>query len=252
MAEDLTNRYDRQKELVPADRIAEKLVTVVGVGAIGRQVALQLAAIGVHKVQLIDFDTVEVENLAAQGFLEEDLGKPKVEAVADMMLKINSDVEVIPMNRRFSRALDAGELVFACVDDIEVRQLIWESVSGTCELFADARMSAEVIRIITASDEDSHKYYGKTLFAAEEAYQDSCTAKSTIYCSNIAAGLLLEQLSKFLRGMPMDKDIQYNLLSMEMVFNMSEEEESASESDASPFDNPVHEDAEEAIDDVPF
>ena len=37
--------------------------TVVGVGAIGRQVALQLAAIGIPKLQLIDHDTVEPVNL---------------------------------------------------------------------------------------------------------------------------------------------------------------------------------------------
>ncbi|HBN76613.1 MAG TPA: thiamine biosynthesis protein ThiF, partial [Planctomycetaceae bacterium] len=48
--------------------------TVIGVGAIGRQVALQLAAIGMPQLQLIDFDAVEASNITTQGYLESDLG----------------------------------------------------------------------------------------------------------------------------------------------------------------------------------
>ena len=40
------DRFTRQRELVPAERLAAVTATVIGVGAIGRQVALQLAAIG--------------------------------------------------------------------------------------------------------------------------------------------------------------------------------------------------------------
>ena len=53
-------RYLRQQQIIPADRLAAVKATVIGVGAIGRQVALQLAAIGVPQLQLIDHDTVEV------------------------------------------------------------------------------------------------------------------------------------------------------------------------------------------------
>ena len=50
------DRFDRQQELVPRDRRLRETVTVIGVGAIGRQVALQLTALGVPKLQLLDFD----------------------------------------------------------------------------------------------------------------------------------------------------------------------------------------------------
>ena len=62
---DTSNRFERQADLVPQSRLQELLVTVIGVGAIGRQVALQLAAIGVRRLQLIDFDRVELTNVAA-------------------------------------------------------------------------------------------------------------------------------------------------------------------------------------------
>lgn len=51
-----TERFSRQRDAVPADRLAECDVTIVGVGALGRQVALQLAAIGAPRLTLIDFD----------------------------------------------------------------------------------------------------------------------------------------------------------------------------------------------------
>jgi sulfur carrier protein ThiS adenylyltransferase len=77
-------------------------------------------------------------------------------------------------------------------------------------------MSAETLRVLTASDAMSTHYYPSTLFAAEQAYAGSCTAKSTIYCANIAAGLMLAQFTKYLRRFPIDYDIQLNLLTLEM------------------------------------
>ena len=77
-------------------------------------------------------------------------------------------------------------------------------------------MSAEVLRVITACDARSRNYYPSTLFAAEEAYAGTCTAKTTIYCANIAAGLMLAQFTKYLRQLPTDYDIQLNLLASEL------------------------------------
>src|SRR4051812_20557705 len=71
------DRFVRQRELVPSERLAELVVTVIGVGAIGRQVALQLAAIGVRTLQLVDFDAVDLSNVTTQGYSREDIGQPK-------------------------------------------------------------------------------------------------------------------------------------------------------------------------------
>jgi len=50
--EQRNERYSRQRDIVPAARIADCKATVIGVGAIGRQVALQLTAMGVPWLQL--------------------------------------------------------------------------------------------------------------------------------------------------------------------------------------------------------
>ena len=211
-----SERYCRQKDIVPPDRLAECKATVVGVGAIGRQVALQLAAMGVPWLKLVDFDIVEESNLASQGFLEEDLGWKKVDAVATLCQQINSKLQIERLPDRFRRSLEVGNVVFACVDKIEVRRLIWEAVKDTVVFFADGRMSAEVLRVLVAYDRQSRGHYPGTLFAPEEAYAGPCTAKTTIYCASIAAGMMLAQFAKWLRGLPVEPDVQVNLLSMEL------------------------------------
>jgi len=215
-AEELKERYSRQRDIVPPDRLAACQATVVGVGAIGRQMALQLAAMGISWLQLVDFDVIEPSNLASQGYLQDDLGRQKVEATADMCHKINHGLEVHEVNERFKRSMEIGNILFCAVDKIETRRQIWNVVKDNVVFYADGRMSAEVLRVLSVSDSDSYEHYPTTLFTAEEAYAGPCTAKTTIYCANIAAGMMMAQFTKYLRHLPMDADVQLNLLGMEL------------------------------------
>src|SRR4051812_41407134 len=83
LPETFDDRFARQQDLVPSEQLADFVVTVIGVGAIGRQVALQLAAIGVRRLQLMDFDRVDATNITTQGFLLADIGQLKVRATAE-------------------------------------------------------------------------------------------------------------------------------------------------------------------------
>ena len=209
-------RYSRQRDIVPPERIAACKTTVIGIGAIGRQVALQLVAMGVPWLQLVDHDHVEISNLASQGYQEEDLGKPKVEATAALCKRINSNIEISLVPERFRRSMETGDAVFCCVDRIDVRRLIWEAVESQVGFFGDGRMSAEVLRVLTACDAESRIRYPTTLFQTEEAFVGPCTAKTTIYCAKIAAGLMVAQFTKYLRQLPVEADIQMNLLASEL------------------------------------
>jgi sulfur carrier protein ThiS adenylyltransferase len=214
---DNSDRYSRQRDIIPLEKLAACRVTVIGVGAIGRQVALQLAAMGVSWLQLVDFDVVEPSNLASQGFFEKDLGKFKVDVTADLCREINRGLEPYPIAARFRRSTQIGSAVFCCVDQIETRRQIWESVQDKIDFFCDGRMAAEVLRVVTVSDSASRQHYPTTLFAAQDAYAGSCTAKATIYCANVAAGVMLSQFAKWLRHLPVDFDCQLNLLAGEMM-----------------------------------
>ena len=213
---DLRERYMRQQQIVPADRLSACRASVVGIGAIGRQVSIQLAAIGIPELQLIDPDTVEPVNLACQAFMEEDLGSSKVESTAVFCRQLNSEVEITPCCERFRRRAEIGNVLFCCVDSIETRRLIWEGVKDRVLFFADARMSAETLRVLTVTGPDGRQHYPSTLFRSEEAYVGACTARSTVFCANIAAGMMLEQFSRWLRRLPTDPDLQLNLLASEL------------------------------------
>ena len=209
-------RYSRQADIVPKERMLDCKATVIGVGAIGRQVALQLAAIGVPHLQLVDFDKVEISNLATQGYLQKDIQRPKIDVTAEFTREMNHDLNVEVIFERFKRSTPVGNCVFACVDSIVIRKLIWDSVKDKVNFYCDGRMSAEVLRVITACDEKSREYYPQTLFTADQAQVGPCTAKTTIYCANIAAGFMLAQFTKYLRLLPVDSDIQINLLALEI------------------------------------
>jgi hypothetical protein len=209
-------RYSRQRDIVPAERIASCKATIIGVGAIGRQVALQLAAIGIPWLQLVDHDTVEISNLASQGYLETDMGKLKVNATIELCRKINTACQIHTVPERFRRSMEVGNVVFCCVDRIDVRRLVWESVKDKVSFYVDGRMSAEVLRILTAYNDESRNYYPTTLFNADEAFVGPCAAKTTIYCANIAAGLMVAQFTKYLRQLLIEADIQLNLLASEI------------------------------------
>jgi len=189
---------------------------VVGLGSIGRQVALQLTAIGVPKIQLVDHDCVNIENLAPQGFLESDVGKNKVVAVENLCRQINKSVTINAVRQKFSVIRFSGNVCFCCVDSIVTRGRIFDAIKNRVDLFIDGRMSAEYLRVITAWDNESIKYYPTTIFPEAEAHRGTCTAKSTIYCANIAAGMMVAQFAKWLRGHEIDKDININLLTNEM------------------------------------
>jgi len=210
-------RLRRQQDLIPIDRLTNLTTTVIGVGAIGRQVALQLAAIGVRSLHLIDFDVVDETNITTQGYAAEDVGKLKITAASEAVLRLDPSVTVQVTKDRYRPRHALSEVIFCCVDSISARSAIWRSAQHGCRFWSDGRMLAETIRILTAADEQGRSHYPSTLFQQAEAQTGQCTARSTIYSANIAAGLMLHQFARWLRGQPVDPDLSLNLLASELT-----------------------------------
>lgn len=211
------NRFSRQASFVPRERVLEESVTIIGVGAIGRQVALQLASLGVPKLQIFDFDNIEMTNVTTQGYLFEDIGKSKVEACSDTMKRIDPELKIQAVNAKYSPDSLRGSTIFCCVDSIDTRKDIFDSERGRCKMWIDARMLGETIRIITSKGVDGADYYESTLFPGAEAERGTCTGQGTIYTASIAAGLMLQQYTKYLREYAVEKDILFNLLASDLV-----------------------------------
>jgi sulfur carrier protein ThiS adenylyltransferase len=209
-------RYSRQKDIISLEKLESLNISIIGVGAIGRNVALMLTSIGANKITLIDFDTVEESNIASQGYLERDIGSTKVEATKRSCKEINSEVNITCINDKFKRSLGIGDVVFLCVDSITTRKFIWETIKDNVQFFVDGRMSAEVFRILTVDNALSKSYYPTTLFTEAEAFGGSCTAKSTIYCASTAASQMISSFTKWLREFPCDKDVLFNMLTCEI------------------------------------
>jgi molybdopterin/thiamine biosynthesis adenylyltransferase len=213
----MTNRFERQQDLVPQHQLDGLTATVIGVGAIGRQVALQLAAIGVRRLQLVDFDRVELSNVTTQGFLTADIGQLKVAAASQAVTAIDPTIIVEVTADRFRAKQPVGEALFCCVDSIAARASIWRSVRHRCAFWVDGRMLGEVIRVLAAVESRDREHYGSTLFPEQDAQVGRCTSHSTIYAASIAAGLLVHQFTRWLRGMPVDLDTTLNLLANELT-----------------------------------
>lgn len=99
---------------------------IIGCGSVGSTVAELLVRLGVTDISLYDFDTVSAHNLANQMFNNDDIGRPKVEAVADMLCRINPEVKdtlkLFPEG--WTEKCRLGGYVFLCVDNIDLRREI--------------------------------------------------------------------------------------------------------------------------------
>lgn len=227
MSTTFADRDLRQRQIVPPEKLARVHALVVGVGAVGRQVALQLASMGIPELTLVDHDVVDVVNLAPQGYAPGELGLHKVQATGEGCQRLNPELMVRTYPERFRRSLlrslsvetQTSLVMFCCVDSIATRGVVWQTVKSAAAFFADARMSGEVVRVLASGDPSHEQHYPTTLFAAEEAYVGSCTARSTIYCASIAAGLMLQQLTRWLREIPVERDLLLNLLASELTVN---------------------------------
>lgn len=208
-------RTERYQSLLPIEKLQATACSIIGVGAIGRQVAIQLAAMGAGSLQLVDFDTVDEVNLGPQAYLPEDVGKLKVAATAAFLHRVNPDVRVEAVPERFARSMTLHAVVFSCVDSIQARRHLFNAAAGAA-CFVDGRMAAEVLRVLCVSSAAERPSYARTLFDPAEAHRAGCTARSTLYCASIAAGLMVAQFTKWLRGFPVEADVSLNVLAMEL------------------------------------
>lgn len=210
------SHYQRQRSLLNPDVLRDLAIDIAGVGAVGRQVVLQLVSAGARNIRLFDHDRIEEVNVGPQGWSPADIGLTKVEAVKnELVLKYGqSEVEGIqPFFRRYPGGYPT--VLFCCVDSISTRKALFTDLTPATELWLDSRVAGDTVHILAAGDQPSRDYYPESLFDPDQAFRGSCTSTMTIHLANIAAGLLIQQLSKWMRRQPSDRHTVFNLLAME-------------------------------------
>jgi adenylyltransferase/sulfurtransferase len=90
-------------------RLKRGRVLLIGAGGLGSPLALYLAAAGVGRIGIVDFDVVDESNLHRQILHgTSDVGRSKLESARDRLREVNPLVEVVPHETRLdsSNALD--------------------------------------------------------------------------------------------------------------------------------------------------
>lgn len=102
-------------------------IHIVGCGSVGATLAENLVRLGLTKITLWDFDKVESHNLANQIFRQQDIGHPKVEALRDILMELNPDIQDdLKLQGNGWDGQQLSGYVFLCVDNIELRKKIVE------------------------------------------------------------------------------------------------------------------------------
>ena len=84
-------------------------MVVLGAGGLGWSVIQNLAGLGVARMTMLDYDTVELHNFARQfTYREAQLGLPKVERVGAWLREFDADAEVGRWTRGWSGPTTSG------------------------------------------------------------------------------------------------------------------------------------------------
>lgn len=212
--------FSRQAGLLSeADRQRYPL-TVVGCGGIGSWLSLMLAWEGYRPPTVYDFDTVAPEN-SSQAFWPEHLGRPKVEALKEIVER-TTGVLLIDRPKRYAADERPRGIVIAAVDSMAERQVIWQTVkeNAVVPLFLDGRMGGEEGRLYAVNPCHPHDVdcYEQTLYSDAEAAAIPCSQRSIVHTLWVIAGLIGAQLASFLKDGSFAPEILFDLTTNTWLF----------------------------------
>jgi molybdopterin/thiamine biosynthesis adenylyltransferase len=146
-------RYSRQIMLPQIDiegqqKLLDSSVLIIGLGGLGSPAAMYLAAAGIGRLVLNDFDAVDLSNLQRQIAHDTDnLGLSKVESAQRTLLRINPEIQIdlighALQEEELERQIAASDVVLDCTDNFASRF----AVNRACVLSRTPLVSGAVIR----------------------------------------------------------------------------------------------------------
>ncbi len=190
--------FHRQLDVLDTPRLARIPITVIGAGAVGSFTVLALAKCGATDITVWDDDSVESHNLPNQWYRLADLGRPKVQALKALVTEMTG-VEIKVVQERH-QGDGASELVIACIDSMDGRIALWRQLHPRPALYIDARMGAEVGKVMCVGAFGS--WYEETLHPSSEAFRAPCTARATMYCASGLAAFIAGQVANYASDRP--------------------------------------------------
>jgi molybdopterin/thiamine biosynthesis adenylyltransferase len=207
----------RQNDIVSQELLNRYPFILIGAGGIGSVVGLVLVKMGVRDLTVYDPDVIEDHNLPNQTYRIGDVGKPKVEALADICRDF-AGVDIKPCQQEFPLPSMPSGIVISGVDSMKARQDIWDraiKLNPRVQVYIEARMGAQEGRIYTVSPPEPQ--YEASLYSDEEASELPCTARATGYNAFYLGGLVASQVQKVVMGEPTKSEILFDLVSNNVV-----------------------------------
>ncbi|HEX7192883.1 MAG TPA: molybdopterin-synthase adenylyltransferase MoeB, partial [Thermoanaerobaculia bacterium] len=149
----MLNRYARQTRLpelgdAGQQRLLDGSALVIGAGGLGSPISMYLAAAGVGRIGLVDFDRVDETNLHRQLLYgAKDIGRPKVEAARERLLDINPNTRIelhdaVLSSENALEILRGYDVILDGTDNFPTRYL----VSDACTLLHKPNVYGSVFR----------------------------------------------------------------------------------------------------------
>lgn len=178
-------------------------VDIIGCGATGSKIAMSVAKLGVENIHLWDFDRVEDHNIANQIFGIPDVGRLKVEALADI-IKTATATEVKVHNEKVDGSQDLGRVVFLLTDSMKSRKEIWENglkYKMRTDLMIETRMGADSGRIYTVNPNyplHIDRWEAASAYGDDEAEVSACGASTSVGpTADLIAGYAVWQMIRW-------------------------------------------------------
>lgn len=197
-AMDITRHID----VFSPDALGKCRVDVIGAGATGSRIVLELAKLGLTDIHVWDFDVVESHNIANQAYRNSDIGRLKVEALAEIVLEATG-LAITTHNQRVEGSERLGDVVFLLTDTMESRKQIWKKALRNkirTKLVIETRMGTDSGRIYTIvpTDPDQIARYEENLYEDVEAEVSACGASMSVGpTAAIVSGMAVWQMIRW-------------------------------------------------------
>ena len=166
-------------------------IHIIGVGATGSFVAMELARMGCPVLNIYDFDDVEIHNIPNQYYDTGDLGKLKAEALADKLKAINPNIvvnvytnAVLPVHNDEHSGIDEmSGYVFLLVDSMKIRKELWMAAKENKNIVHcwESRLGSDQARVysLDMTVKDFSKYEAD-FYEDDNAEMSACGTSITV------------------------------------------------------------------------
>ena len=207
--------FSRQMKLLDPQQIKDKSVTIIGAGATGSYLALMLAQMGwgnkpfnCGTLRVFDGDVIEEHNLANQIYEPSHIGKPKVEALKEIILrKCGFEIEVYNemVDDKTRTDLIQSTYCFLLTDTMSSRKQIFDKhfrCPFNTDLLIETRMGIQDGRVyaFNPNAKDHVKEWQNTLYDDKVAEASACGASQSIvstvgFLSSLAVGRVIQHFN---------------------------------------------------------